>query len=127
MPPTAQLFRKKKFDPTKRTEWDYLLVEAVHTIENERCHCGLPVYICHSDDPRIRFRVEEDTCEAKAAVDRYEDSQRAGNKDYKAPPGTSLKPVPYTTDRSDFVSYRDRYYETEYDRREEVLDSLRTS
>lgn len=127
MPPTAFLFRKHKPRKATWTEWDYLLVEAVHQLENERCHCGLPVYICHSEDPRVRFRVEEDTCEAKKAVELFEEREKKRDADYKAPPGQALRPVPYTTDGSDFVDYRDEYYRADYERRTEILDSLRVS
>jgi hypothetical protein len=126
VPPTAQLFRKKRPHQTPWTEWDYLLVEAVQTLEAERCRCGLPVYICHSDDPHIRFRVEEDVCEASAAVDRFEDDLRRKDADYKTPAGTTLRPVPYTTDGSDFTRYRDDYYRNDYMRRREILDGLQT-
>ncbi|MGN6324495.1 hypothetical protein [Pseudolysinimonas sp.] len=124
MPPTAQLFRKKHPRKAAWSEWDYLLIEAVQTLEAERCRCGLPIYICHSDDPHIRFRVEEDVCEATAAVDRHEDALKAKDKDYKPDPGTTLRPVPYTTDKSDFVDYRDRYYDAEKERRDAIMSSL---
>lgn len=127
MPPTAFLFRKRKPQQTKWGEWDYLLVEAVQQLENERCRCGLPIYICHSDDPHIRFRVEEDVCEAKRVVDAFEERQQKSDPKYKAPHGTALRPIPYTTDDSDFVSYRDDYYRSDYERRQEVLESLRVS
>lgn len=124
VPPTAQLFRKKHPHRAAWDEFDYALVEAVQTIDSERCHCGLPVYICHSDDPRIRFRVEEDTCEAKKSVDLFEEAKRRGDKDYKTPPGTTLRPVPYTRDGSDFSTYRDDYYTAEFERRKEIHESL---
>jgi hypothetical protein len=127
LPPTAFLFRKRKPQLAKWTEWDYLLIEAIQQLESERCRCGLPVYICHSDDPRIRFRVEEDVCEATKAIDIYEDRAQKSSKEYKRPHGSSLRPVPYTTDDSDFVIYRDDYYQSDFDRRKEVRDSLRVS
>lgn len=82
---------------------------------------------CHSDDPHIRFRVEEDVCEATKAVDIFEDRAQKSDKDYKRPHGTALRPVPYTTDESDFVRYRDDYYRADHERRQEVLESLRVS
>lgn len=124
VPPTAQLFRKKHPYRAAWSDWDYLLVEAVQTLENERCRCGLPVYICHSDDPHIRFRIEEDVCEASATVDRHEDALKRSNPDYKAPSGTTLRPVPYTSDGSDFVKYRDDFYRGEVNRQKEVLAGL---
>ncbi|MBG6106638.1 hypothetical protein [Frigoribacterium sp. CG_9.8] len=126
MPPTAFLFRKRNPTNAQWSEWDYLLIEAVQTLESERCHCGLPVYICHSDDPHIRFRIEEDTCEATKAVDIFEEGKRKDDA-YKKPPGSTLRPMPYTTDDSDFVTYRDRYYQAEMERRKEIMDSLRVS
>ncbi|WP_025157275.1 hypothetical protein [Leifsonia aquatica] len=126
--PTAFLFRKKHPHKAAWSEWDYLLVEAVQSLEAERCRCGLPVYICHSDDPRIRFRVEEDECEAQKAVDIFEErEQKRAGENWKKPHGVALRPVPYTTDGSDFASYRDSYYVSEDVRRREVLESLRVS
>lgn len=121
------MFRKKHPFKASWSEWDYLLVEAVHRLESERCRCGLPVYICHSDDPKIRFRVEEDVCEATRAVDLYEENQRRGNDKYKAPAGSTLRPVPYTIDGSDFTRYRDDYYSAESERYESVMASLGVS
>ena len=44
---------------------DFLLLEAYQILEEERCgQCGLPKYICHSEDPEVRFRIEEDQCAA---------------------------------------------------------------
>lgn len=128
MPPTAFLFRKRRPQSAKWNEWDYLLIEAVQTLESERCHCGLPVYICHSDDPHVRFRVEEDICEATKVTDAYEErQQKAGGDSYKRPHGSTLRPVPYTTDGSDLTRYRDAFYQADYEKRLEVLDSLRVS
>lgn len=124
--PTAFIFRKRHPLKTKWTEWDYLLIEAVDRLELERCHCGLPVYICHSDDPRIRMRVEEEVCEATKAVEDFEEMNK-GKDGYKKPAGSTLRPVPYTIDGSDFTSYRDAYYHDDNARREEVLSSLRVS
>lgn len=127
MAPTAFIFRKRNPHKVKWGEWDYLLAEAVEQLEAERCpNCGLPTYVCHSDDPRIRFRVEEDTCEASKATEVYEERQQKAG-DYKKPPGSTLRPVPYTTDGSDFTQYREAYYFSESERREEVLSSLRVS
>lgn len=120
------MFRKKRPYAATWSEWDYLLVEAVQTLEAERCRCGLPVYVCHSSDPHVRFRIEEDTCEAMATVERHEEALRRGNKDYKAPAGTSLRPVPYTTDSSDFVTYREDYYSDQAARRNEILAGLQS-
>lgn len=127
MPPTAFLFRKRH--PSKHwTEWDYSLSEAVEQLEAERCpQCGLPVYVCHSDDPHIRFRVEEDICEASAERERYEDRQQSKSKDYKPAPGSTTRAIPYTTDGSDFTAYRDDYYEAEMRRRMEIAESHQES
>lgn len=126
VPPTAAIFRKRRPHKAAFTEWDYALNEAVDRLEDERCHCGLPVYICHSDDPHIRIRVEEDTCEATKAVENYEEMK--GKSDgYKKPPGTTLRPVPYTTNGKDFTDYRDDYFRRDFERRDAVLKSLRVS
>lgn len=124
MPPTAQLFRKKHPLRAAWSDWDYLLIEAVHALESERCRCGLPVYICHSSDPHIRFRIEEDVCEATATVERQEEALKKANADYKPAPGTALRPVPYTTDGSDFTQYREPFYFDEMNRRKEILEGL---
>lgn len=94
-------------------------------LDSERCpQCNYPKYMCHSDHPRIRVRVEEDTCEAMAAVERRrEQDQKSSGKDT---PGVSLRPIIYTTDGSDLAKYRDEYYRGAHERFKEIQESLQT-
>lgn len=127
MAPTAFIFRKKHPHKAKWGEMDYACIEAIHFLDKETCSsCGLPVYICRSDDPHIRFRVQEVTCAAKEAVERVEESRRDSDKDYRPKPGTSLRPIPYTTDGSDFAKYRDAYYREDWEKQKEILEGLRS-
>jgi hypothetical protein len=102
----------------KWTEEDFLLLEAYQILEDERCsQCGLPRYICHSDDRRIQFWVDSDTCNAKYEVDKRMESVK------EPPKGTVLVPHPFMTDDSDFVELRGPYYEAESKR----LEALQAS
>lgn len=111
--------------PSKKwTTHDFLLLQAYQILQDERCgQCGLPRYICHNDDPRIRVRVEEDSCAIKGAVESRE-RMNSKNKNYVAPVGTQLQPEPYTSDGSDLVSFREPYYRAEAERREKIRESL---
>jgi ferredoxin len=111
--PTAMILRKQ---PTaKWVEFDYLLLEAYKGLQNERCgQCGLPRYICHSDEShKIQFEVVEDTCEAIKAKDRHEKMKAGGKKDYEPPSGMTLTPKPVMVEGGDFVELREGYYAAE--------------
>jgi hypothetical protein len=111
--------------PTKPWDkHDFLLIEAFEILEAERCgQCGLPKYICHSDDFEVRFRIEEDQCAAMVEKESYEERARGSDTSYKPPLGTRLHPVPYMNDDTDFTRLREPYYLAERARQEEIAES----
>lgn len=83
--PTAAL----RNDPDPHSGWeelDYKLQDAYFTMDNEKCTiCNNPVWLCHSTDNRIDFKVEVRTCHAKAEIESYEGSKKGkdlGNGEY---------------------------------------------
>lgn len=51
--------------------WDIVLAKAYQRFLNELCQqCGLPTYICHTNDNRIGFKPSRDECAATAAAER---------------------------------------------------------
>lgn len=95
-------------------KWDLLLAEAYQIFLDECCkQCGLPKYMCHSEDPDMQFVVETDVCEAKKAVALYE-KNHSGKNGYEAPAGTQLIPRPIMADpERDFSDLRTPFYEQE--------------
>lgn len=99
------------------SEWsslDFALFVAYKTLQDERCsQCGLPRYVCHSENPDIQFSIDEDQCVAKREIERYEEAERDrhdGDSDWKPPKGTTLVPRVETVSGADPTSYRDEYY-----------------
>lgn len=70
------------------TECDRIVALGFQIIETEQCpECGNPVSVCRDPGMSGRFRVEEQTCFAKEAVENAQ-------KDIKEPtPGQLLYPV----------------------------------
>lgn len=106
------------------TKHDFLLLEAHQILESERCgQCGYPIYICHNEDERIQFRLDEDTCSIRAAVERQEEAE-SKKKNAKTKHGTQIAPTPYvmktpgdegeTPTLSDF---REPYYKAQMEKR----------
>lgn len=96
-------------------KYDFLLLEAYQQLEDERCQkCGLPRYICHTDDITVDFEVYEDECEGKRRIDEYE---KLHYKDGGAPAHKSLRLEPKMTDGRDFTALRDPYYAAEAKKR----------
>lgn len=51
--------------------WDFLLAKAYQRFLNELCsQCGLPKYICHTDDNRIQFKPTQDHCASTAVAEK---------------------------------------------------------
>ena len=116
------IFRKKRID--RWTEYDWLLSEAYDIFDAERCpRCGLPIYVCHTLDEDVRFRVEQDDCSAMAAVELHEEGLRAQNKNWKRDAGATFRPVPYTVNGRELSSFRDPYWEAEAERRRIIAES----
>lgn len=109
-------------------KWDILIATAYQIMEEERCsQCGYPVYICHNESSEIRFALRDDTCFAKAKVEKRNDDDSSRTK-YKKPFGQVLAPEAYTPSGEDFVTYRESYYLAEQAKRKIVAESrLRVS
>lgn len=103
-------------------KWDLLLAEAYQILQDERCsQCGLPRYICHSEDAGVHFDIEVDACDAKKAIAIYE-KNRGGKDGYQPPPGTQLFPRPVMDDPArDLTELRRPYYEAEAKRQEDPV------
>ena len=96
---------------------DFLLIEALQIMEQERCgQCGLPRWMCHDETGKVQFRIEEDLCIVKRDIEiKNEQDQESGGKNH----GISLQPEPFYVNGGDPISTRDAYYETLKKRREE--------
>lgn len=84
--PTAALL----CDPEPNSGWtrlDYLLQDAYFLMDREICTiCNNPIWLCHSTDNRIDFKVVTRTCYAKAELEDFEKSEK----------GKKLDPGEYT-------------------------------
>lgn len=74
-------------------KWDFLLAKAYQRYLDELCpQCGMPVYICHSEDSRIEFKINKDVCFAAADVERVQKANTDPKKG--AEPGVRFAPEP---------------------------------
>jgi len=76
---------------------DIVLAKAYQRFLNELCQqCGLPKYICHTDDNRIQFKLIEDDCASAAKVEK---AQYDASKKKDATPrfGVKMAGEPYLT------------------------------
>lgn len=76
-------------EPDPMGEWtkiDYLLLDAFYILDSETCTiCNNPIWLCHSTDNRIDFKVKTRTCYAKAEIEDFENSEkgkRIGSGEY---------------------------------------------
>lgn len=76
-------------------KWDFLLAKAYQRFLNELCQqCGLPKYICHTDDNRVQFKTVRDECASTAAAERAQEQMvQASSKSY----GIKVSAEPYLT------------------------------
>ena len=76
--------------------WDIVLAKAYQRFLNELCQqCGLPRYLCHTDDNRVQFKVVRDECASTAASEKAQENLREdGKKSY----GVRLFGEPYLTE-----------------------------
>lgn len=97
LPPTMFILDDKQ--PTD--DWtvaDKKLALAYHTLDREKCQkCGQPVWICHSNNKDIQFRMQKGHCYATATSEKWMES-RAG-KNLK--PGDYAYPVPFVRDQDE--------------------------
>lgn len=83
---------------------DYMLQEAFYTMDHEICTiCNNPIWLCHSTDNRIEFKVVTRTCYAKAELEDYEKSEKgknagAGEYTVARPVGIDDDPIPSRTE-----------------------------
>lgn len=92
--PSALILGKDSKKPWGRT--DIVLAKAYQRFLDELCtQCGLPKYICHTDDNRVQFRVVRDECEAsKVAEKEQENVSKAKTRAY----GLNVSAEPYLTE-----------------------------
>lgn len=73
------------YEPDPHGQWtrmDYKLQDAFFTMDTEICTiCNNPIWLCHSTDNRIDFKVQERTCYAKAEIEEYENSDKGKKLD----------------------------------------------
>lgn len=69
----------------------------------------MPVYLCHSNDEHIQFRILEDDCEVVKKKDEWMErwEKNKANKDKKAP---NLIHEPFATDGRELYEFREPYY-----------------
>jgi hypothetical protein len=115
--PSALILGKDSRKPWGK--WDLLIAEAYQILQTERCsQCGLPVWICHSEDSDIEFDLVEETCFATRERETVHeaDSKGAG---YEEPKGTVAHPVPFTRSKKPMeYAMRDEYYVWRAEKRE---------
>lgn len=91
--PSALVLGKDSRKPWGR--WDLLLAKAYQRFVDEICQqCGLPKYVCHSDDNRIQFKLVRDECAASAAS---EAEQERMAKSKSSSHGVRVASEPYLT------------------------------
>ena len=76
--------------------WDIVLAKAYQRFLNELCQqCGLPKYVCHTDDNRIQFKTVRDECaSARVAEKAQEEMASKDTRSY----GIRVAGEPYLTD-----------------------------
>ena len=69
----------------KWSVWDFALVEAFQTLEDEKCsQCGNPVWLCRSNSNKFTFKVKKETCYATKALENYKDSNKPAKERAKS-------------------------------------------
>lgn len=65
-------------------EWDILLAKAYQRFLNELCgQCGMPKYMCHTDDNRIQFDTKRDHCASAAKAEQEQERMaKSDRKEY---------------------------------------------
>lgn len=81
----------------KVTRTDIVLAKAYQRFLNELCpQCGLPKYMCHTDDNRIQFRPRQDQCASAAVAEKGQASLAKSNEKSGAPTyGVRFQGEPY--------------------------------
>lgn len=72
-------------EPDPHGQWshmDYKIQDAFFTMDTEICTiCNNPIWLCHSTDNRIDFKVQTRTCYAKAEIEDFESSDKGKKLD----------------------------------------------
>ena len=92
------LYHEQPSDPW--TKYDFKILEAYQILLDETCpQCGNPVWLCHSDDNRVDFKIVKTTCFATKKYMAYQDGKRKkdqrASKEDKAEWGVSTSLRPY--------------------------------
>jgi len=121
-PPTSVILHKQ---PTaKWSDLDWALLEAHRGLQNERCgQCGLPRWICHSEDGDLGFKGVDDTCFASKEIDTVHDKKSSG-KNYKEPKGvrTHAEAFRYSGKPVGGLGEREAYYKAKWEQDNPVLE-----
>jgi hypothetical protein len=113
-----------------RKRWgreDIVLAKAYQRFLGELCQqCGLPKYICHSDDERIQFKPSVDECNSSARAER-EQADLAKQEGYKGY-GRKVFGEPYLVKAAvdagmEFSDFRRPYLKAEADKRALASDA----
>jgi hypothetical protein len=104
----ASLIQRKA--PHGKWKWyDYSLFDAVHRVDDELCReCGLPVYICRSEESDIQIDVRVDYCAGDVAIER---KRKSLTPEGGVPPsGATYSAEPYSLSGKPLSSYREPYW-----------------
>lgn len=75
-------------------KWDFLLAKAYQRYLDELCpQCGMPVYVCHSEDSRVEFKITKDVCFATAEVERAQ-KRESDKRGKNASPDFGMRFIP---------------------------------
>lgn len=92
--PTAAVLE----EPDPHTGWDrldYMLQDAVFMLESEVCpRCNNPIWLCHSYDNSIDFKVKVRTCYATAEKEEFaksKDNPELGSGEYMIATPTGIE------------------------------------
>lgn len=87
-------------------------------LDSELCQqCGMPRYLCDSEDNDLQFRAVHETCAAKRVVDEQRDRDEKNNVNSN---GTVIRPEPYSIEGRELISFREPYYKALAKKRENV-------
>lgn len=112
------ILRKSKLRHTF-SEMDFLIAEAVTLLEGERCaQCGLPKWICQSNDPDIEIDLVKEECNAVRKKAKREEKDQ---KDKKDTAGVAYGFEPYTHSGTPLEQFREPFYRERNEKYEEKV------
>lgn len=107
------------------SDTDRNLLEAYQIVEDEKCsQCGLPTWLCHTENPDIIFTVATDECQATKKVQLANDKAQeriSKKKDSKPEFGKQRYPE-WKAESEDGKLYklRDEFYKAQARRQEQM-------